>query len=386
MPEAQISGTAGVEPGRGQPGPVRLAAPCPTATLPTVWARPGARALCAAGEFAYMGLQWTKECYCDNDYGSRGQAPDEDRDADLDGEPDCGTPDSTCGWRNAVYDLAGRRPAYLGCFVDSEDDDGGVVIASGVGGDSSTFTVPYPPGVFGFGPPCGQRYHDFDTFNTTVTLPAGLSFVHAGGRRGGGDWVGDASYSCTWLFPTGTDNQLGATTAAGAKAGAAARNVAAAHAARPIPRGCAQTRTTRSAGRSTAARTPQRTATATAVRQCPADLRTYWTLIDAGSGEILAGGPDASCCTQSTPGEDITPVLSEEETVAIFQLTTQSLSGVRWYLNDSPSPTGEDNWDSCGFGSVYDKSYVSTCRQARSGRGTSGGSSTMASLPGRRPA
>ena len=78
-----------------------------------------------------------QECYCGNEYGSRGEADASDCDPDGDGIPDCGKGlDGVCSWRNAVYDLNGdRTPEYVGCFVDSEDDDGtATVVASGVGG------------------------------------------------------------------------------------------------------------------------------------------------------------------------------------------------------------------------------------------------------------
>jgi hypothetical protein len=86
---------------------------------------------CAGKGFTYMALQWTNECFCDNDYGAGGRAPDSECDVDNDGEADCGTgtleiPEGgltemqtqmqrdgppACSWRNAVYSLT---PTYSG--------------------------------------------------------------------------------------------------------------------------------------------------------------------------------------------------------------------------------------------------------------------------------
>ena len=91
---------------------------------------------------------------CDNDYGDRGMADAADCDINSDGQPDCGTTaveDQTgpwdqrsCIWRNAVFDLDNDRPQYLGCYVDSEDDDGGALLAEGSGGDDVTLKRAVP--------------------------------------------------------------------------------------------------------------------------------------------------------------------------------------------------------------------------------------------------
>ena len=64
-----------------------------------------------------------------------------------------------CVWRNSVYDVATKQ--YMGCFVDSEDDEGAAIeIARGEGDTAvgtQTFTIPYPPGIVGFGPGCGYK-------------------------------------------------------------------------------------------------------------------------------------------------------------------------------------------------------------------------------------
>ena len=104
-------------------------------------------AICTTQGYAYMGLQWANECWCDNDYGSKGTAADAN-DAypgtcSLDGVSDaaadvaCGTGASNdvnnaCGWRNAVYSLTAdgelpdgtalpgdpAAPTYAGCYAD----------------------------------------------------------------------------------------------------------------------------------------------------------------------------------------------------------------------------------------------------------------------------
>jgi hypothetical protein len=91
---------------------------------------------CSNNGFAYMGLQWENECFCDNTYGSFGQAPMADCDVDGDGSMDCGTisinrtaGEDGCSWRNAVYDITSAdSPQPLGCFVDG---GGHITIAGG---------------------------------------------------------------------------------------------------------------------------------------------------------------------------------------------------------------------------------------------------------------
>jgi hypothetical protein len=66
-------------------------------------------ALCAqqcGDDYRYVGLQWSHECYCDNDFAERGGGLDNNAcDADADGSPDCGQGvDGVCPMMNAVYD------------------------------------------------------------------------------------------------------------------------------------------------------------------------------------------------------------------------------------------------------------------------------------------
>ena len=160
--------------------------------------------LCSAAGFPFMGLQGSEECFCGNEYGARGEAPAEDCEAD--GEVVCGKGiDGVCMWRNAVYST-GDRTMYKGCYYDSqEDSETGDQVAEGVGGDSATITVDYPEGYFAFGPMCGTRYHDFDTFNQSVTLRAGTYYFHAGGRGPGRrSWAG-AKDSCDYQRPAWGD-------------------------------------------------------------------------------------------------------------------------------------------------------------------------------------
>lgn len=58
----------------------------------------------------YFGLQWTNECYCDNNYGDQGEAPLSSCDADETIDPGdiadlCGNGQGNCGWVNAVYSI-----------------------------------------------------------------------------------------------------------------------------------------------------------------------------------------------------------------------------------------------------------------------------------------
>ena len=164
--------------------------------------------LCREGGFSNMGLQGADECFCDNAYGDRGQAPSSD--CGTDGDACAVGQQDACVWRNAVFDVTGSQPVYQGCYIDSEEDgETGRQVASGVGGERGEFDVPYPSGIYGMGPTCGERYHDFGTFNTTVVLEAGMTYyMHAGGRRTGSRaWAGGGD-SCTWTRPSRADNQL----------------------------------------------------------------------------------------------------------------------------------------------------------------------------------
>ena len=67
---------------------------------------------------------WSRECWCDNDYGSRGGGLENAAcDADGDGAADCGQGvDGACGLMNAVYDTATSE--YMGCYPDGTDPVG----------------------------------------------------------------------------------------------------------------------------------------------------------------------------------------------------------------------------------------------------------------------
>ena len=335
--------------------------------------------VCRDAGFQYMGLQWTSVCMCDNEYGSRGQASDYDCDMDNDGRPDCGTmgiadlwvgpQNQICNWRNAIFDLnrGGARPTYLGCFVDSEDDDGGAVVAEGVGGDDVSFAVPYPAGVYGLGPVCGERYHDFDNFDQVVTLPAGVSYVHAGGRAGQAspDWVGDSQWSCNWLRPTRTPNQYACNDGSRGTGWRYCADSGISQCPPERPWMCANPTAWRNSSYA-CSRTEADCDQDGGLRECPADLHTYWTLwsvtADGQPGAVLAGGQtDGTCCSQpQNPGEQITRVEMAAETTAVLRLSTLSLNNVKWYINDSPQATCTDPWcwDSCSRWSSFDKEYV----------------------------
>ena len=65
---------------------------------------------CAAAGFAYMGVQYTNECYCDNSFGSQGPSDNCGNRGDT-----CGTgqPSPTCGGALAVFAVSGP---YAGCW------------------------------------------------------------------------------------------------------------------------------------------------------------------------------------------------------------------------------------------------------------------------------
>merc|ERR1711990_67127 len=66
----------------------------------------------ACDGYAYMGLQWVNECFCDNDYGGQGERDISscDSDSNVGDFPDfadlAGVGNSArAGWTNAVYDV-----------------------------------------------------------------------------------------------------------------------------------------------------------------------------------------------------------------------------------------------------------------------------------------
>merc|ERR1711908_108841 len=52
--------------------------------------------------YSYFGLQWSNECFCDNDYGSQGNGTD-CGDASTTSNGLCSNGQSNCGGHNAVY-------------------------------------------------------------------------------------------------------------------------------------------------------------------------------------------------------------------------------------------------------------------------------------------
>ena len=54
----------------------------------------------------YMGLQWTNQCFCDNDFGSYGNG-----DGCGDRGQDCSTGEEACGGVNAVFAVDALTPS-----------------------------------------------------------------------------------------------------------------------------------------------------------------------------------------------------------------------------------------------------------------------------------
>ena len=106
--------------------------------------------ICSAAGFLFMGLQSNDQCNCGDVYNKRDGMPqldDSECDIDGDGAPDCGTGlnataagnPRACMWRNAVFDISGAEidgsnpssPMYIGCFADSEGNDGADITLGG---------------------------------------------------------------------------------------------------------------------------------------------------------------------------------------------------------------------------------------------------------------
>lgn len=103
----------------------------------------------ATTDYRYVGLQWSHECYCDNDFAERGGGLDNAAcDVDADGTPDCGQGvEGACGLMNAVYDTNptatctgthdGSVPATCvgldadGAQCSLNDDQSGCAVATG---------------------------------------------------------------------------------------------------------------------------------------------------------------------------------------------------------------------------------------------------------------
>ena len=51
--------------------------------------------------FRYMGLQWSSQCFCDNEFGSLGAADG----CGVEGAA-CGTGTESCSYMNAVFEVA----------------------------------------------------------------------------------------------------------------------------------------------------------------------------------------------------------------------------------------------------------------------------------------
>jgi hypothetical protein len=83
-------------------------------------------ARCQQNGYAYMGLQWTDDCFCDNEYDSYGEADPDDcgEISSPDGKPLCGQGQASmdadgngmCSERNAVYRVRGQT--FQGCYKD----------------------------------------------------------------------------------------------------------------------------------------------------------------------------------------------------------------------------------------------------------------------------
>lgn len=177
-------------------------------------------AWCTRGGYAYMGLQWSNQCFCDNEYGRRGLARDGSCDADDDGVMDCGygveitpswarggdsdsqRPRKVCGGTNAIYDVAmvtaDVTTGYVGCYHDSHDGARDYQISTktfaGMTFDDSTYTR-------------GGRNNDTGTYlSDPISLPAGDHHFHAMGAGSG--WA-DGNYFQVWLNDaTGTPSSV----------------------------------------------------------------------------------------------------------------------------------------------------------------------------------
>ena len=74
---------------------------------------------CATGcaGYRYMAMQWTAECWCDNDYGAYGMRTIDncDTDSSVDHYPDvadrAGTDNGPAGWTNSVYEITYLNPS-----------------------------------------------------------------------------------------------------------------------------------------------------------------------------------------------------------------------------------------------------------------------------------
>jgi hypothetical protein len=164
-------------------------------------------ALCARGGYSFMGLQWTNQCFCDNEYGRRGPAREGSCDVNGDDVVDCGynvevVPEwdtredaearTACGATNAVYDVAAVTAdvttGYLGCFHDSyegaRDDEIATKTFAGMTMDTTTYTR-------------GGRFNDTGAYlEGPLTLPEGTHHFHAQGTHSG--WA-DGNYFEVWL-------------------------------------------------------------------------------------------------------------------------------------------------------------------------------------------
>ena len=68
-------------------------------------------------EYYYFGLQYAKECYCGNEYGSHGRAPEDECNMT------CFNANQICGGilRNSVYRVNNYHATFVGCFETSAD-------------------------------------------------------------------------------------------------------------------------------------------------------------------------------------------------------------------------------------------------------------------------
>ena len=68
-------------------------------------------------EYYYFGLQYGKECYCGNEFGSHGRAPEDECNMT------CLNTNQICGGilRNSVYRVNNYHATFIGCFETPSD-------------------------------------------------------------------------------------------------------------------------------------------------------------------------------------------------------------------------------------------------------------------------
>ena len=107
------------------------------------------------------------------------------------------------------------------------------------------------------------------------------------------------------------------------------------------------------------------------VRQCPADLKSYWSIMDT-NGEVRFGGPGHGCCDDDESqldgaveirnydvdgdgemDETVTQIVVSVDLLdATFTLSTLSVSHVKWYISAGqtiPGRSAADDWEMCRY-------------------------------------